>query len=67
MVIFFAYSRDNAADTFDVCAALCMTTALIISLRESFETALIVCVILAFLKRTEAGSYYRWVWAGLGA
>lgn len=42
-----------------------MTAALIISLRESFETALIVCVMLAFLKRTESASYGRWVWAGL--
>ncbi len=44
-----------------------MTAALIISLRESFETALIVCVMLAFLKRTETARYDRWVWAGLGA
>jgi len=44
-----------------------MTAALIISLRESFETALIVCVMLGFLQRTHNRSYGRWVWAGLAA
>ena len=66
--VLFAYPRRIRGDTFAVPHSLThMTAALIISLRESFETALIVCVMLAFLRRTETARYDRFIWAGLAA
>ena len=44
-----------------------MTTAALISLRETFEASLVVCVMLAFLERSERRSYVSALWSGVGA
>ena len=42
-------------------------SALLISLREGIEMALVVGILLAYLSRVGARSAHRWVWAGVGA
>lgn len=42
-----------------------MTSALLIALRESFETALILCVMLSCMEHRKTEGYDRWIWAGL--
>ena len=44
-----------------------MTASLVIALRESLETVLILSVMLTFLQRIHADRSKRWVWAGLCA
>jgi high-affinity iron transporter len=44
-----------------------MLEALIITLREGIEAALLVGIIVAFLRKEGRGDLLRWVWAGLGA
>lgn len=56
------------ADDFTFCALpLCMTAAAIISLRETFEASLVVCIMLAFLERSERRNYAPALWAGVSA
>jgi len=42
-------------------------SALLISLREGIEMALVVGILLAYLSRVGARRAHRWVWAGVGA
>ncbi len=44
-----------------------MSTAALISLRETFEASLVVCVMLAFLERSQRRNYIPALWAGVGA
>lgn len=44
-----------------------MTVSALISLRETFEASLIVCVMLAFLERTKRMNYAPAMWLGVGA
>lgn len=44
-----------------------MGSAFLITLREGLEAALIVAIVLAYLKRLERESDFRTVWAGTGA
>lgn len=41
--------------------------SLLITLREGFEAALIVAIVLAYLRRTDQGRAVRAVWAGVAA
>ncbi len=43
-----------------------MTTAALISLRETFEASLIVCVMLAFLERSKRQNFAPALWMGVG-
>jgi high-affinity iron transporter len=43
-----------------------MGESFLIALREGFEAALIVAIVLAFVKRSERPDQARWVWAGTG-
>ena len=42
-------------------------SALLISLREGIEMALVVGILLAYLSQVGARRAHRWVWAGVGA
>lgn len=44
-----------------------MTASFIITLRETLEAALIVGIIIGFLKRTKQYNYYKMVWYGVAA
>ncbi len=44
-----------------------MTTALLISLRETFEASLVVCVMLAYLQRSNQRNFISALWSGVGA
>jgi FTR1 family protein len=44
-----------------------MLEALIITVREGIEAALLVGIIVAFLRKEGRGDLLRWVWTGLGA
>jgi FTR1 family protein len=44
-----------------------MLEALIITVREGIEAALLVGIIVAFLRKEGRSELLRWVWAGLGA
>ncbi|HEV8242326.1 MAG TPA: Fe-S-containing protein [Thermoanaerobaculia bacterium] len=44
-----------------------MLEALIIALREGIEAALLVAIIVAFLRKEGRGELLRYVWAGIGA
>ncbi len=44
-----------------------MLEALIITVREGIEAALLVAIIVAFLRKEGRAELLRWVWAGLGA
>jgi high-affinity iron transporter len=44
-----------------------MTAAALISLRETFEASLVVCVMLAFLERSSRQNYTPALWSGVGA
>jgi high-affinity iron transporter len=44
-----------------------MVTTAIISLRETFETALILCVLLSYFARTREDRAIFWMWLGTGA
>lgn len=44
-----------------------MLTALLITLREGLEAALIIAVVISFLNRMGEGSRSRYVWLGAGA
>src|ERR1700710_1991364 len=41
-----------------------MGESLLITLREGFEGALIVAIVLAFVKRSDKPEMARWVWPG---
>src|SRR5215213_5926512 len=43
-----------------------MGESFLIALREGFEAALIVAIVLAFVKRSERPDQAKWVWAGTG-
>jgi high-affinity iron transporter len=43
-----------------------MGESFLIALREGFEAALIVAIVLAFVRRSERPDQARWVWAGTG-
>ncbi len=43
-----------------------MITSLLITLREGLEAALLVGIILGYLKRTDSEKYSKWVWGGVG-
>jgi FTR1 family protein len=43
-----------------------MLEALIITLREGIEAALLVAIIVAYLRKENGGAGLRWVWAGIG-
>ncbi len=43
-----------------------MFASAIITFREVFEAALVVIIVLAYLKRTEQFTYVKTVWAGVG-
>jgi len=44
-----------------------MTTAALISLRETFEASLVVCVMLAYLERSQRRNFIPALWSGVGA
>ena len=44
-----------------------MGESFLIALREGFEAALIVAIVLAFVNRSEHPEQRRWVWIGTGA
>ena len=44
-----------------------MGESFLIALREGFEAALIVAIVLAFVKRSDRPDQAKWVWAGTGA
>lgn len=44
-----------------------MGESFLIALREGFEAALIVAIVLAFVKRSDKPEAARWVWYGTGA
>lgn len=44
-----------------------MTTAALISLRETFEAALVVCVMLTYLQRSNQRNFISALWLGVGA
>jgi len=44
-----------------------MTASFIITLRETLEAALIVGIVIGFLKRTKQYSYYKMVWYGVAS
>src|SRR4051794_15312731 len=44
-----------------------MGESFLIALREGFEAALIVAIVLAFVQRSDHPEARRWVWAGTGA
>ena len=44
-----------------------MGESLLITLREGFEAALVVAIVLAAVKRSERPELARWVWYGTGA
>ncbi len=44
-----------------------MGSALLLTLREGLEAALIVAIVLAYLKRLDRASAFRTVWVGTGA
>ena len=44
-----------------------MSESLLITLREGFEAALIVAIVLAAVRRSERPEMGRWVWYGTGA
>jgi high-affinity iron transporter len=43
-----------------------MLFSLLVSLREGVEIALIIAIVLGYLKRTGRGDYARQIWAGVG-
>jgi high-affinity iron transporter len=43
-----------------------MGESFLIALREGFEAALIVAIVLAFVRRSERPDQARWVWVGTG-
>src|SRR5262245_65807984 len=47
--------------------ALRMGESLLITLREGFEAALVVAIVLAAVRRSERPELARWVWYGTGA
>ena len=44
-----------------------MSESLLITLREGFEAALVVAIVLAAVRRSERPEMARWVWYGTGA
>ena len=44
-----------------------MGESLLITLREGFEAALVVAIVLAAVKRSAQPELARWVWYGTGA
>lgn len=42
-----------------------VTTAALISLRETFETSLVITIMLLFLRRGEYGRFLKFVWLGV--
>ena len=44
-----------------------MGESFLIALREGFEAALIVAIVLAFVRRSDQPEEARWVWFGTGA
>ncbi|WP_436796217.1 FTR1 family iron permease [Actinospongicola halichondriae] len=44
-----------------------MGESFLIALREGFEAALIIAIVLAFVRRSDQPEQRRWVWAGVGA
>ncbi len=58
--------RGGAADAGCVRHASHMGESFLIALREGFEAALIVAIVLAFVRRSDQPEQSRWVWYGTG-